>query len=149
MNLFARIAATGCFIGFMPFAPGTFGSLFAVTLYWCIPASETSHFVWLIALVFFLGVWAAGRIEKASGIKDNAIIVIDEITGQFITLLFVAKSLKWLAIGLFLFRLFDIIKPFPARRAEKLKAGWGVMLDDVVAGVYAAGCLQVLIFLLD
>jgi phosphatidylglycerophosphatase A len=147
MNLLARISATGFFVGLFPIAPGTFGSLLAVVLYWLIPGSETIHLVWFLMMLFFLGVWSSGRMEIVTGKKDNSIIVIDEIVGQLITLVLVAKSLKWLAIGLFLFRLFDIVKPFPVRSCERLKSGWGVMMDDVVAGVYAALCLQIVIYL--
>jgi phosphatidylglycerophosphatase A len=148
VNLLARISATGFFIGYIPFAPGTFGSIFAVIVYLFVPGSDSVHLLWWVLILFFVGVWSAARIEKMTGIEDNGIIVIDEIAGQLVALLLVGKSLKWLAIGLILFRLFDIIKPFPARQSESLKSGWGVMTDDIIAGVYTAVCLQILKYVL-
>lgn len=86
--------------------------------------------------LFFISIWSATKGEEIFG-KDAKQIVIDEVTGMTISLLFVPKEIKWYLIAFFLFRLFDIIKPPPARGMEKLKGGWGVTLDDVVAGIYA------------
>ena len=92
-----------------------------------------------------MGVWSAGKAEKAFGRVDPGEVVIDEIVGQIITFLATPKvSWIWLLAGFFLFRAFDIVKPFPARRAERLPGGWGIMLDDVIAGLYALIVLVVL-----
>jgi phosphatidylglycerophosphatase A len=94
----------------------------------------------LSGVLFGLGVWAAGEGEKFFGRVDPAPVVIDEVVGQFIPFLWRPHaSWKLLIAGFILFRAFDIVKPFPARRAERARSGWGIMLDDVVAGVYALG----------
>jgi phosphatidylglycerophosphatase A len=147
MLFISRILATGIFVGYVPVAPGTFGSVLAVLLYWLLPYSESPFMVPVIVLLFFAGVWASGRMEISSGIKDDQSIVIDEIVGQLITLTALEKSLKWLAIGLIIFRLFDILKPFPVKQAEKLPRGWGVMMDDVAAGLYGLITMAVIRFL--
>jgi len=147
MSALARFIATGVYTGYTPVAPGTAGSLLGAILYWAIPQSQTPLFLVLILSVFFAGVWSASRIEEISGVKDNQIIVADEIVGVWLTLLGAEKSWPWLLIGFVLFRLFDIIKPFPVKRIEKLAAGWGVMLDDVIAGIYGLAAFQIIIYL--
>jgi phosphatidylglycerophosphatase A len=142
MRFLARLIATGCFTGYVPVAPGTAGSLFAVVLYWAVPGSDSPFFLCAILFLFSVGVWSATKIEKASQIKDNQIIVIDEIVGMLLTLLICGKHIKWLAIAFIIFRLFDIVKLFPTKKLERLPGGWGVMLDDVVAGIYAALTLK-------
>jgi phosphatidylglycerophosphatase A len=91
----------------------------------------------VIALV---GVWVSGRVASYSGKKDPQFVVIDEVSGQHLTYLLALAPLNWkyLLLGLILFRVFDIWKPFPARQAESLPGGWGIMADDWIAGVYAA-----------
>ncbi len=147
MSALARFIATGVYTGYTPVAPGTAGSLLGAILYWAIPQNQTPLFLVLILSVFFAGVWSASRIEEISGVKDNQIIVVDEIVGVWLTLLGAEKSWLWLLIGFVLFRLFDIIKPFPVKRVEKLAAGWGVMLDDVIAGVYGLAAFQIIFYL--
>ena len=99
----------------------------------------------LIVMTFFLGVWAAGRSEKFFGRTDPGHVVIDEVAGQMVALLLVPHApWKLLLAGFVLFRVFDISKPFPAGRAERLPGGWGIMLDDVISGVYALGALALL-----
>lgn len=87
--------------------------------------------------MFFLGAMAAAKIENYSGKKDNQIIVIDEIVGMWVTLLFAPEGVEWILASLILFRIMDISKPYPIRKLESLKNGYGVMLDDILAGVYA------------
>jgi len=147
MSFVSRLIATGCFTGYIPVAPGTAGSLFAVVLYWIIPESSSPFFLIVVFSLFLLGVWSASQIEQQTQVKDNQIIVIDEIVGMFITVLFFGKDIKWLAIAFIIFRLFDIIKPFPSKKVERLPTGWGVMLDDIVAGLYAAATLRILVYL--
>ncbi len=136
--------ATVAGAGYFPYAPGTVGSAIGVGL---VAAFDTIPFAraWragLLALtagaLFGVGVWAGGLSEKFFGCEDPGYVVIDEVVGQMLTfLLRPHASWKLLLVGFGLFRLFDILKPFPARRAERLTAGWGIMVDDVVAGVYA------------
>lgn len=137
MNLISRLIATGLFVGYVPFAPGTAGSILGLFLYWAIPGTESFGLLAAILLLFLLGVWSAKAVEQVTGVEDNQIIVIDEIVGVLVTLMFFEKSFTWLVVGCILFRFFDIVKLYPARRAEELPGGWGVMLDDVVAGIYS------------
>ncbi len=147
MNLISRIIATGFYSGYAPFFPGTVGSFLGLFLYWAIPGSESIYLLFFIIILFFVGVWSATEVEKQSKTKDNQIIVIDEIVGTLITFFLFEKNIIWLIIGFILFRLFDIYKFFPAKDAERLPQGWGVMMDDVVAGIYGAISLR-LIFLI-
>lgn len=142
MNLISRLIATGLFVGYVPFAPGTAGSILGLFLYWAIPGSESFGLLAAIFLLFLLGVWSAKAVEQVTGVEDNQIIVIDEIVGVLVTLMFFEKSFTWLVVGCILFRFFDIVKLYPARRAEELPGGWGVMLDDVVAGIYSLVSLR-------
>ena len=92
-----------------------------------------------------LGVWAAGEAEEFFGRTDPGQVVVDEVVGQMLTFLLLPDATwKWLIGGFLLFRAFDIVKPFPARQAERIPRGWGIMLDDVVAGVYGLAVLAVI-----
>jgi len=149
MSFIARLIATGFYTGYAPKAPGTAGSLFGLFLYWAIPESKSVYSLAGIALIFFTGVWAANRVEKETKVHDNQIIVIDEIVGMLITVALFEKTLIWLAVGFLLFRFFDITKPFPAKSSEKLPHGWGVMMDDVIAGIYSSLSLRLIYYLLN
>lgn len=141
-SLFHIIIATGFGSGFSPFAPGTAGALTA-TLIWIASAlvlnSPTSLLLvtsGLIILFFILGVWSANVMEKTWG-KDPSKIVVDEMVGVWITLLSANMDEFYTVVAAFvLFRLFDIFKPLGIRKMEKLKGGLGIMMDDVLAGVY-------------
>lgn len=149
MNVLARLIATGFYAGYTPFAPGTAGSILGLFFYWAIPHSDSVYILVVILFLLLIGAWSATLVEKESGIRDNQIIVIDEIVGVLVTFICFEKSLIWLAIGCILFRLFDIIKLFPVKQAEKLQSGWGVMLDDVVAGAYGALSLRLIHFIVN
>ncbi len=149
MGLLSRLIATGLFLGYIPVSPGTAGSLVALFLYWIIPGSESIFFCGAIVLLFFIGVWAATRLDTATQSHDNQQIVIDEIVGMLITITLMEKKIVWLAIGFILFRLFDIYKPYPVRLVEKFPRGWGVMIDDVVAGIYSAVSLRLIYWLVE
>jgi phosphatidylglycerophosphatase A len=95
--------------------------------------------------LFAVGVWAAGEAEEFFGRTDPSQVVVDEVVGQMLTFLLLPHATwKWLVGGFLLFRAFDIVKPFPARQAERIPRGWGIMLDDVVAGVYSMAVLAVI-----
>jgi len=146
MKHFILILATGFGVGYAPIAPGTVGTLIAVPIYYFL--SNISSPVYEITLVgfFFLSVWISESAEIFFGKKDDRRIVIDEIMGFLITMVWVPKTAILIVIGFFLFRFFDILKPFPIRRLEKgLKGGYGVVLDDVMAGVYANIVLQIIL----
>jgi phosphatidylglycerophosphatase A len=144
--------ASGLGSGYSPVAPGTAGSVVGViiaVLFILLSGLDIfSGFTYALmtAVIFAVGVWAAGRAEVIYGMKDCGKIVIDEIAGMLVTLYLVPFDWRWLLAGFLLFRLFDIVKPFPARRIDqRVKGGWGVMLDDIAAGIYANVSLQILV----
>lgn len=162
-----RFLATGFFTGYIPWASGTFGSLAGLLLFLIPGASDPTVFPALIVAGFGLGVYCSGRVAEAEGNRlsrsaaaakalfqpgshaqaDPSIVVIDEIVGMWISLAGIAPGIAPYAAAFLLFRLFDVLKPQPARSLERLRGGWGIMLDDVVAGLYANAAVRV-IFLL-
>lgn len=133
--------------GHAPVAPGTFGSAAGLLLFWAVRASGSLAAELAVVLaVTAVGVAAATRAESVTGRHDPGLIVIDETAGMLVTLAAVPVGLGGAAAGFLAFRLFDIVKPFPARRAERLPGGWGVMADDLVAGVYAQALLRLLLW---
>jgi phosphatidylglycerophosphatase A len=144
--------ATVGFIGYSPLAPGTLGSLAAALVFLLFPA-YLSTWLWIAGLVllFVVAVWSAQQMadaaaqRTASGKVDPQEVVIDEVMGMAVTLAFLPLSLLAISIGFLLFRIFDIIKPFPARRSEKLPGGWGIVMDDVIAGIYANIGLRIIL----
>ncbi|MEK6283274.1 MAG: phosphatidylglycerophosphatase A [Acidobacteriota bacterium] len=161
---YLALAIGTCGVGYLPLAPGTWGSLVGIALYLLVRGVLMSvlsdvalefklnlfHLFYAIiafemifaAALSLIGVWSASRTEKLSGKKDPGKVVIDEVAGQFIALLpvpFIIDSAWWsIILAFILFRFFDIVKPYPARKLESLEAGLGIMADDIVAGVYAA-----------
>lgn len=143
--------ATVAGAGYFPVAPGTVGSAVGVILVAAMdaisltPAGRDALLALLVVLIFFLGVWAAGQSEEFFGRTDPGHVVIDEVVGQMVAFMLVPHtSWKLLLAGFVLFRIFDISKPFPAGRAERLPGGWGIMVDDVIAGAYAMVALAFL-----
>ncbi len=144
--------ASGLGAGYSPVAPGTAGSVVGVIIAFLLAAlsglgsfSGTTYAL-LTVFIFFVGVWAAGRAEVIYGQKDCGRIVIDEIAGMLVTLYLIPFDWRWLIAGFFLFRLFDITKPFPARTIDRrMGGGWGVMLDDIAAGIYANIALRIIV----
>jgi phosphatidylglycerophosphatase A len=131
----------GC--GHLPVAPGTWGTLGAIPLYLIIRPLGLGAVAATAVVVTLVGLWAAGVVERRLGSKDPQIVCIDEVAGVFITWLGVPSTFRGLAAGVVLFRLLDQWKPWPARRAERLGGGAGVMLDDVLAGLWGAVALLV------
>ena len=132
------LLSTGCYAGYVPVAPGTFGTLVAIPL--CYLLSMLGLFEGMLFIVVFAGfsVWIAGKAEKIFNKKDSGLIVIDEMAGLLVTLFLIPWSTKSVVAGFLLFRLMDIFKPFPIKRLEtRLPGGWGVVGDDLLAGVYA------------
>jgi phosphatidylglycerophosphatase A len=145
MNRFFLFFATGFGVGYSPIAPGTLGTLVAIPIYFFL--STITWPIYEITLIgfFFLSVWISENAEIFFRKKDDQRIVIDEIVGFLITMLWVPKTTRLIVLGFFLFRFFDILKPVPIRRLERwFKGGWGVVLDDVMAGVYANIILQII-----
>ena len=149
MNRIAQLLGTSLYSGYFPIAPGTVGSVGALLCYLFIPFCNGLPLVFITVIFFFIGVWAATEVEKTAG-HDASIINIDEVVGVWISLFFLPEDFKfwgWLA-AFFLFRFFDIVKPFPIDQSQKLTAGWGVMMDDVLAGVYTFLVLQIANFII-
>lgn len=148
INPLEKLLGTGFYTGFIPFAPGTFGSLAALLIYF-IPGFESPLImIPFILLFFFWGIKIGDKFEVEFGRKDPSECTIDEVVGMWITLLFLPKTLKIAIFGFVIWRIFDIIKPFPARNAEKLPGGLGIMLDDVIASVYSCIIVHIVITLL-
>jgi len=133
-------------VGYLKPGPGTWASIAAVLLWLAegtfnhlAPRTELVGLLFWIALATVLGVPAATIVERESGRHDPGFVVIDEVIGQWIALLFSPVDWRHGLIALILFRLFDITKPFPVRRLERLPGGWGIVFDDVAAGLYALG----------
>lgn len=139
MTRLAVLIATVGGLGYAPIAPGTFGSAAGILLYWLTRHWSIGWQLGLIAFVTALGVWAASEAERHFGKEDPGAVVIDEVAGQLVTLAFTGAGLAAMVVGFFVFRILDIIKPFPADRFERLHGGGGIMADDIMAGVY--GCL--------
>lgn len=164
------LAFTTFGVGYIPGAPGTYGSVVGVAIYLLVLWLETPArisgigtgfsleivsatlfafhaYINPVVLVAFIlvGVWASGRSAPIFGRKDPSQAVVDEVMGQMITFCFVPFGINWMFIfaGFLLFRVFDIVKPFPARSVEMLQGGLGICADDVIAGVYAGICLGV------
>ncbi|TNF55781.1 phosphatidylglycerophosphatase A [bacterium] len=138
----SRFIATVGYTGYIPYAPGTFGSAVGFVFVILIKPEDSVLLVILIA-VFFLGVITSGNAEKFLG-KDSGHIVIDEFCGYLLAVLFVPRNMGYLIAAFILFRIFDIIKPPPLKNIEeKASGGIGIMLDDVMAALYANLCVQV------
>lgn len=135
-------------VGYLPLMPGTFGSLASVGIFLLFTQFLTGNALVVVVLLFtltvtFSGIWAASRTEELFGRKDPGKVVVDEVAGQMLALLpltlFNLQPLtRGVIVSFILFRLFDIFKPYPAGRFERLKGGYGIMCDDLVAGAYAA-----------
>ncbi|MCC7431782.1 phosphatidylglycerophosphatase A [bacterium] len=141
MNKIYFVLATWFGSGLLPKMPGTWGTIFTFLIFWFLPEFSALVFVLIILVLFFIGVFSSQQVEITHG-HDAQIIVIDETVGYLISVVFLPKTLfVWLA-GVVFFRCFDVWKPFPIRKMERFKGGFGVMLDDVLAGVYANLVLQ-------
>jgi phosphatidylglycerophosphatase A len=141
----ARLIASWFGAGFLPWAPGSWGSLAALPLAWAIVFYGSGWWLFAAAiLVFVIGWFAATRATRAGGDSDPGWVVIDEVVGQWLTLFAFPVSLGGYAIGFLLFRLFDIWKPWPIRQVERrCGGGFGIMIDDVLAAVYAAAVIAI------
>lgn len=142
---FATVVATAGYVGFAPFAPGTFGSGVGLAVYAAVAVSNS----WVVeaivlAVIVVVGIWSAEHVERERG-KDPGVVVIDEVAGMLVTLAFLDVSVAGAVVGFFIFRLLDVIKPPPARRLENLHGGPGIVLDDVMAGIYSNLALRGLI----
>jgi phosphatidylglycerophosphatase A len=142
----ALLIATAGGAGYAPLAPGTVGSAIALLVLWLVPLSGAGRVLFLVVVVV-AGTWAAQHAERLVGAKDPGAIVIDEVAGMTVSVLVFPLTPSVLVAAFVLFRVFDIVKPFPARGSQRLPGGVGVMVDDLVAGGYALGVLAACRFL--
>jgi phosphatidylglycerophosphatase A len=141
-----KFLATGFGSGLAPYAPGTAGTLIGVFIcLLCLPMTLTWRLIFVLVLLA-ISIYISGQAEKIYQTKDDQRIVIDEIIGLQITMLPVAINVLNLCVAFVLFRIFDIIKPIPVRNLQGLPGGWGVVADDVAAGIYAAAIMWLLMF---
>jgi len=135
INILFKISGSFFFTGYIPYASGTFGSLLAL-LFFLIPGFENPYILVPLILIFsFYGIYVGTLFEKKYG-KDPAECTIDEAVGMWISLLFLPKNLILIGLTFLLWRVFDIIKPFPAKQSEAIPGGTGIMLDDIIAAIY-------------
>jgi phosphatidylglycerophosphatase A len=111
-----------------------------------LPVASWQIYLGVFAVITLIGIWAAGRAEHESGIVDPSFVVIDEVSGQLATLFLIPFNWVFVIVGFLLFRFLDIVKPFPARQAERLPGGYGIMLDDVLAGIYGNILMHIFVF---
>ena len=149
VSLCSNALATGFGSGYSPFAPGTAGSLVGLALFWPLQRLDLGLQLIVVIAVFVLGVAVAGDVARRLGREDPGIVVVDEVVGMWISLLAIPLSPGVALAGFLLFRVMDVVKPFPARRLEDLPAGWGIMADDVMAGIYANASLRLGLLLLS
>ena len=144
-----HLLAFGFGSGLSPKAPGTVGTVVAVLIYLLLPAMSALVYAGLVVLAFVLGIWLCGKTADDLGVHDHGGIVWDEFVGYWITMFMAPAGLIWVIVGFLLFRLLDIFKPWPIKWADKeLSGGLGIMLDDVLAGIMAALCIQALVVLI-
>lgn len=138
----SKIIATVFFIGYIPFAPGTFGSLTAMAFVWIFRPDSFLLLV-ILAAAFAAGIVSSHIIEKDSGLKDNSRIVIDEFVGYLASIIFLPLTLGYIVAAFILFRFLDILKPPPIRNVEKIfTGGIGIIMDDFIAGIITNIILQ-------
>jgi phosphatidylglycerophosphatase A len=137
--------AFGLGSGAAPWAPGTFGTAAAVLIYVLLPPMSVAVYLLFLALTFAAGIWLCGRTAADIGVHDHGGIVWDEFVGLWLTMLLAPPGLLWLALGFLLFRAFDIVKPWPIAWCDKhVEGGLGIMIDDILAGLMALACLQLI-----
>lgn len=146
MKIYSFIASIAG-IGFIKKGGGTVAAIVFCLVWYLLPASYVSSYWQVIntLLICGIGTWSANKVDKIWG-KDSSKVVVDEVAGMAITLLYVPQNIYFLLAGLILFRLFDIFKPLGIKELEKLPGGWGVMADDVLAGIYSLMVLQLFIY---
>lgn len=136
--------------GLSPKAPGTMGTLVAVMLYWPLSLLPWQAYLSVVVIASLLGIWLCQKTADALGVHDHPAIVWDEFAGYWLSMLFAPGGWQWVVTGFVLFRLFDIWKPWPIRVIDhKLEGGTGIMLDDLLAGLYSFICIQLLALLIN
>ena len=131
--------------GLSPFAPGTAGTLAVIPIYLLLQTLDIIPYILIICAVCLIGIYLCGESSKKLGVHDHGGIVWDEFAGYLITMIAAPKGWVWVGLGFILFRIFDIWKPWPINIVDKkIKGGLGIMLDDIIAGLFALGVLQII-----
>ncbi len=146
MNRFFLLLASGLGAGFSPFAPGTAGTLAAIPIELFLSRIGFPVYELTLLTFFFFSSWIAEKAQNHWQKSDDRRIVIDEMMGYLLTMFWIPKTTLFIILGFFLFRFFDIVKPPPIRLIERAKGGFGVVLDDVLAGVYSNIILQIICY---
>jgi phosphatidylglycerophosphatase A len=137
LDSLAAAVASGLGLGYSPLAPGTFGAALGVGLFWLARSWPAWAHVAGIAVLFLGGTAAAGRLAGMLGRKDPGRVVVDEVAGMWVSLVLLPFGARTALLAFVAFRITDVVKPWPARQMEALPGGWGIMADDMMAGVYA------------
>ena len=150
MIRFHSLVASVLGIGYIGKGGGTIAAILYCIVWFILPVGyeKTSWQILIIVLIITIGTWSSNEVDRIWGTDSNK-VVIDEVAGMAITLLFVPKNIWYLVIALIAFRFFDIVKPLGVRKAEKLPKGWGVMADDILAGLYALSVIHLWILIAD
>ena len=147
LNFIDKFFGSGFYTGYSPIASGTVGSFAALLIYY-IPGFENLYIILPITLIFFLyGIYAGNKFEKVYG-KDPSQCTIDEVVGTWISLILLPKTVFISLAAFFIWRILDIIKPQPARKMEQMQGGMGIMMDDVVSGIYTLLIMHLLVYLI-
>jgi phosphatidylglycerophosphatase A len=146
INLFEKIIGSGFYTGYIPIASGTFGSMIAILIY-LIPGFENLYIIIPSIIIFyFYGLFISSKFEKIYG-KDPSQCTVDEIVGTWIALIALPKTLFITLTSFIIWRVLDIIKPFPAKNSENLSGGFGIMTDDVISGLYSLLILHFIVYI--
>jgi len=140
----ANLIATFFYVGLIPFAPGTFGTIAAIPLFYVLSFTPVYLYIAITVILILISVRASNIAEGIYGKTDPGQVVADEVCGYLVTMILVPPTLSNIFMGFLLFRLFDIAKPYPIRKLERLPGGWGIVMDDVAAGVYSCVTLHIL-----
>ncbi len=143
-NSIAKIIATFFYVGLIPIGPGTFGTLAAIPLFYALSFTPIYLYLAITVVIILISVWASTIAEQIFGKTDPGQVVADEVCGYLVTMILVPPTITNIFFGFLLFRIFDMTKPYPTRKFEKLPGGWGIVMDDVMAGVYSCVTLHIL-----
>jgi phosphatidylglycerophosphatase A len=148
MKFLAKTIATFFGTGYFPLAPGTFASLVIVLLYkYFLADISVLIYLGLAIIIYIVGIWSSSRVAQEMQTEDPRKIVIDEVLGQWLALFALEPTWRLVLVSFFLFRFFDIVKPLFIKKAETFRSGWGIMLDDIMAGMYASIILNLYLLL--
>lgn len=145
LNIIEKLIGSVFFTGYIKFAPGTFGSLVAILIYFIPGFENPTVMISVITVCIILGIRLGNKFEKYFG-KDPSQFTLDEVVGTWISLLLVPKTILFVSLAFLVWRGLDIIKPFPAGLAEKIKGGTGIVLDDIIAGFYSLIIIHIIVY---